>query len=154
MFRCDVLMEAQLRDILGATPLSTGECLFLVWAPYADCVKLLILNSPCRSVPIESLPNWYFRALIESQDPLRYLYDLGGNGEKLRPDPASGRQPEGVHGPSEVAAREEFRWDDGGWRGLPLPEIVFYELHVGTFTPEGTFDAIIPRLRALRDLGV
>jgi maltooligosyltrehalose trehalohydrolase len=147
-------MEAQLRDILGATPLSTGECLFLVWVPYADCVKLRILNSPCRSIPMESLPKGYFRVQVESRDGCRYLYDLGGNGEKLRPDPASYRQPEGVHGPSEVVAREDFRWDDGGWRGLPLRELVFYELHVGTFTPEGTFDAIIPRLRALRDLGV
>jgi maltooligosyltrehalose trehalohydrolase len=147
-------MRAQLRDILGATPLSTGECLFLVWAPYADCVKLRILNSPCRSVPMVSLPNGYFRVLIENRDSLRYLYDLGGNGEKLRPDPASRRQPDGVHGPSEVVAREEFRWDDGRWRGLPLRELVFYEVHVGSFTPEGTFDAIIPRLRALRDLGV
>jgi maltooligosyltrehalose trehalohydrolase len=147
-------MEAQPRDILGATPLETGEFVFLVWAPYVDSVKLRILNSPCRSVPMEALSNGYFRLQIEGQESCRYLYDLGGNGQKLRPDPASRQQPEGVHGPSEVAAREEFKWGDRGWRGLPLRELVFYEIHVGTFTREGTFDAIIPRLRELRELGV
>lgn len=143
-----------MRDILGATPLSTGECLFLVWAPHADCVKVRILNPHCRSVPMEALPNGYFRLVIQGQDARRYLYDLGGNGQKLRPDPASRRQPEGVHGPSEVLQEEEFSWDDSGWRGLPLRELVFYEVHVGTFTPEGTFDGIIPRLRYLKELGV
>ena len=92
--------------------------------------------------------------LVEGQKALRYVYDLGANGEKMRPDPASRFQPEGVHGPSEIAPQRGFRWTDGGWRGLPISEIVFYEVHVGTFTPEGTFEAIIPRLRELKDLGI
>lgn len=143
-----------MRDILGATPLSTGDCLFLVWAPYADSVKLHVLNSPCRSLPMEREPKGYFRLRLEGAFGCRYLYDLGGNGEKMRPDPASRFQPEGVHGPSQVPAREEFNWSDGQWRGLPLGDLVLYEIHVGTFTPEGTFDAIIPRLRSLKKLGV
>ncbi len=143
-----------MRDILGATPLSTGECLFLVWAPYADTVKLQILNSDRRSFPMEPVGRGYFRLLVQGEASLRYLYDLGGDGKKMRPDPASRLQPEGVHGPSEVAWQEQFDWQDSGWHGLPLRELVFYEVHVGTFTPEGTFDAIIPRLRELRDLGV
>jgi len=72
----------------------------------------------------------------------------------MRADPASRFQPDGVHGPSEAPPAVDFDWTDAGWRGLPLPELVFYEIHVGTFTPEGTFDAIIPRLPSLRDLGV
>ena len=143
-----------MRDILGATPLSTGDCLFLVWAPYADAVKLHVLSSPCRSLPMERMPKGYFRLLVEDAAGARYLYDLGGNGEKMRPDPASRSQPEGVHGPSQVPGQGKFDWRDSEWRGLPISELVFYEIHVGTFTPEGTFDAIIPRLRNLKELGV
>jgi maltooligosyltrehalose trehalohydrolase len=141
-------------DILGATPLSTGDCLFLVWAPFADSVNLHILNSPGRSLPMEREPKGYFRLHVEGGAGSRYLYDLGGKGEKMRPDPASRCQPEGVHGPSQVLAPEEFNWSDDHWRGLPLRQLVLYEVHVGTFTPEGTFDAIIPRLRNLKELGV
>ncbi len=141
-------------DILGATPLSTGECQFLVWAPHADSVKLRILNPTCRSIPMERLPRGYFSLRMKGQTPCQYLYDLGGNGANMRPDPASRFQPEGVHGPSELRPQDGFSWTDLGWRGLPIREIVFYEVHVGTFTPEGTFDAITPRLRELKELGV
>src|SRR4029077_16615635 len=147
-------MDEGVPDILGATQLSTGECLFLVWAPHADCLNLRIVNSPERSIPMDRLPKGYFRAFVENQTCCRYLYDLGGNGKKMRPDPASRFQPEGVHGPSQLLSHGEFDWNDIGWRGLSIRELVFYEIHVGTFTPEGTFDAIIPRLRNLRDLGV
>lgn len=70
-----------------------------------------------------------------------------------RPDPASKSQPHSVHGPSQVCS-EAFQWTDLAWRGLPLHDAVFYELHVGTFTPEGSLDAIIPRLPALKSLGI
>jgi maltooligosyltrehalose trehalohydrolase len=82
----------------------------------------------------------------------RYAYRLDGGPE--RPDPCSPWQPDGVHRPSAVLFPERFAWDERGWAGLPREELVFYELHVGTFTPEGTFDAVIPRLDALRDLGI
>jgi maltooligosyltrehalose trehalohydrolase len=80
-----------------------------------------------------------------------YFYRLAG--EKERPDPASRSQPQGVHGPSEVAD-PRFAWEDSGWTGLSLEEYTIYELHVGTFTPEGTFDAVIPHLTDLSGLGV
>jgi maltooligosyltrehalose trehalohydrolase len=147
-------MDARVRDILGANPLSTGECLFLVWAPYADSVKLRILDPPGRSIPMEQLPKGYFRAVVEGRSSWRYLYELGGTGEKRRADPASRAQTEGVHGPSRVIANDEFAWTDSRWRGKPIRDLILYEIHVGTFTPEGTFDAIIPRLRELKDLGV
>jgi maltooligosyltrehalose trehalohydrolase len=148
-------MESVQPVILGANPLSTGECSFLVWAPLWDSVKLHILSSNNRVVHMERLPNGYFRALVQEAPPgCRYLYDLGGNGVKMRPDPASRFQPEGVHGPSEIVPRFNVERTDDEWRGLPCRDLVFYEIHVGTFTPEGTFDAVIPRLRHLKDLGV
>jgi maltooligosyltrehalose trehalohydrolase len=81
-----------------------------------------------------------------------YLYRLDGN--KERPDPASRFQPQGVHGPSQVIDRNVFPRENGEWTGLPLESYILYELHVGTFTTEGTFDAVIPRLDALKELGV
>ena len=148
------LMETKLPDVLGANALSTGDCLFLVWAPHADIVNLHIVGSPARSLPMERLDKGYFRLRTRCEAPCRYFYDLGGNGKKVRPDPASRFQPEGVHGPSEIDREDDFRWEDGLWRGLPKQELVFYEIHTGTFTPEGTFDAIIPRIRKLKDLGI
>jgi maltooligosyltrehalose trehalohydrolase len=82
----------------------------------------------------------------------RYRYRL--DGDRAWPDPCSRAQPEGVRGPSEVVDAGAFPWSDGGWRGVALRDLVLYELHVGTFTPEGTFDAVIPRLPALRELGI
>lgn len=82
----------------------------------------------------------------------RYFYRLDGGDE--RPDPVSRYQPEGVHGPSEVVDPDTFQWGDQGWPGIPRRELVFYELHVGTFSEEGTFDGVIPHLDGLRDLGI
>src|SRR4030095_13419963 len=81
-----------------------------------------------------------------------YLFVL--DGEKKRPDPCSRWQPHGVHGPSRVLAHETFPWSDQAFRGFDLSELVLYELHVGTFTKEGTFEAIVPKLSYLADLGV
>ncbi|MCZ4492154.1 MAG: treZ [Conexibacter sp.] len=82
----------------------------------------------------------------------RYGYRL--DGANPLPDPVSRSQPDGVHGLSEVVNPNLFVWQDGDWPGLSLPNFVLYEVHVGTFTPEGTFDAVIGRLRELRELGV
>ena len=94
----------------------------------------------------------YFQAVVDGVSAgALYRYRL--DGKKERPDPASRYQPQGVHGPSQIVD-SRFDWKDSEWRGIPLEKYVFYELHVGTFTPEGTFDAIIPRLTILKDLGV
>jgi maltooligosyltrehalose trehalohydrolase len=82
----------------------------------------------------------------------RYQYRL--NGERYRPDPVSRWQPEGVHGPSVVVDPTAFTWTDADFRGHARADLVFYELHVGTFTRAGTFEAVIPYLEALADLGV
>ena len=81
----------------------------------------------------------------------RYYYIVEG---KRYPDPASAFQPQGVYGPSEVIDHDAFTWTDENGKGLAFDSLIFYELHVGTFTKEGTFDAIIPRLKNLADLGV
>lgn len=74
--------------------------------------------------------------------------------EEDLPDPASAYQPEGVHGPSQVVNHSSFHWQDQAWKGLPIEDFILYELHVGTFTQEGTFEAIIPRLDALKETGI
>lgn len=82
----------------------------------------------------------------------RYVYILDGN--KERPDPASRSQPDGVHGPSEVIDAHQFQWTDRHWHGLFREHLVIYEVHVGTLTDKGTFQAIVPHLKYFRDLGV
>jgi len=82
----------------------------------------------------------------------RYAFRLDDG--PLRPDPASRSQPEGVHGPSAVVRLADFAWSDAQWCGIPRRELVIYELHVGTFAPDATFDSVIPRLKTLRELGV
>src|SRR3569833_1748632 len=81
-------------------------------------------------------------------------YLLALDGDVTYPDPCSRAQPYGVRGPSAVVDASRFAWTDSSWRGLTLDDLVIYELHVGTFTEEGTFDAIAPRLGELRELGV
>jgi maltooligosyltrehalose trehalohydrolase len=95
----------------------------------------------------------YFEASFAAPGKeVRYFYVL--DGDTRRPDPASRFQPEGVHGPSEAVRHDAFGWTDGGWKNPPLEDYMLYELHVGAFTPEGTFEAVIHRLPYLRELGV
>jgi maltooligosyltrehalose trehalohydrolase len=145
-------VNAESQRRLGATPEGENSCRFLVWAPRAKRVEVSLVSSEPRSVPMKPVGCGYFSAVVEGVPAgTRYRYRL--DHDKQRPDPASRYQPEGVHGPSEVVDHH-FRWTDSSWNGLPLEKYVLYELHVGTFSPEGTFDAIIPRLPALRDLGI
>ena len=104
-------------------------------------------------VPMTEAGDGWFEATVDGlARGARYMYVLDGRRE--RPDPASRALPDGVHGPSEVVDTSAFAWTDGGWRGLALKDMVLYEVHVGTFTPEGTFEAIVPRLPRLQALGV
>lgn len=138
---------------LGAVPLGPDRCEFIVWAPLRDRVQLHLVSPRDRLVPMERSERGYHRAIVEGVAPgARYLYRLGESLE--RPDPASRSQPEGVHGPSEVMDTAGFTWSDTSWFGVPLEKLIFYELHVGAFTPAGTFQAIIPRLAELKNLGV
>jgi maltooligosyltrehalose trehalohydrolase len=130
-----------------------NQCCFEVWAPFASKVCLHVLGPEERVVPMEAKEKGHWQVTVEGiLHGCLYLYRLEGRPD--RPDPSSHSQPQGVHGPSQVINHADFDWHDGEWKGPLLQDYLIYELHVGTFTREGTFDAIIPRLDYLRDLGV
>ena len=134
-------------------PAGEGEWRFRVWAPEAEKMELHILDPDDRRLPMESLERGYFEVTVHDAAPgARYMYII--DGEKERPDPASALQPDGVHGPSMVMDADGFEWTDQSWRGLPLEDYILYEIHVGTFTREGTFDGVISRLDELKELGI
>jgi maltooligosyltrehalose trehalohydrolase len=146
------------RDLhpLGATSRPDGRCRFAVWAPHAARVEVLLTAPAQRQAPMAPQPGGYFTAELEGVPPeTRYLYRLHtpGRGALDRPDPASRSQPDGVHAPSQVVAAE-FEWTDDGWCGQSLSRYVIYELHVGAFTPEGTFGGVARHLDDLVALGV
>jgi malto-oligosyltrehalose trehalohydrolase len=124
---------------------------FSVWAPEASRVEV---ETAGRRHPMRpgGSPGWWQAGVPGAGHGADYAFRLDG-GEPL-PDPRSLWQPSGVTGSSRVYDHSAFRWTDRGWRGGPLHGSVIYELHVGTFTPEGTFDAAAGRLGHLRDLGV
>jgi maltooligosyltrehalose trehalohydrolase len=137
---------------LGAHLLGEGRCSFLVWAPRIERVEVHLLAPEDRILPLAPLEDGYHGAILEPVEAgARYRFRLDGTRE--RPDPASRLQPEGVHGPSQVVD-PGFDWSDRAWRGLPREALVFYELHTGTFSPEGSFAGIERRLDALVELGV
>lgn len=137
---------------LGATYLGDERCRFLVWAPLAQTVEVHILAPRERMVTLEPSKRGYYQGIVEGVEPgSLYLYRLDERDE--RPDPASRYQPQDVHGPSAVVDAA-FAWQDDTWFGCALRDYLLYELHVGTFTAEGTFEAIIPHLDELRDLGI
>ncbi len=128
---------------------------FRVWAPNCREVSLKIVQ-PGKGgsvLPMRPAGDGFFETGAAGLRPgARYFYLL--DGEKQRPDPASRFQPEGVHGPSEVVDPAGHEWLDGGWKNLPIEEYIIYELHIGAFTPEGTFAAAGKRIPYLRELGV
>ena len=137
---------------LGSTFLNDGSCGFRVWAPRVERVEVHLLSPKDRLIPMERQEKGYHETVAHGIEAgALYVYRLDGQTE--RPDPASRSQPQGVHGPTQVVT-SVFPWEDKTWSGLLLRDYVFYELHVGTFTSEGTFDAIMPHLDRLKTLGV
>jgi maltooligosyltrehalose trehalohydrolase len=132
-----------------------GGARFRVWAPEARGVEVVIeggAGAPRRE-PLEKSDDGTFGGFVAGLGAGdRYRYTVDGRGPF--PDPASRFQPEGVHGPSELVDPGQFVWTDQEWRGVDRDDLVIYELHVGTFSPEGTFEGLTRRLRSLRDLGV
>jgi maltooligosyltrehalose trehalohydrolase len=106
-----------------------------------------------QSVEMTRSGEGIFECSAKASSGDRYSYILNGGDQRL-PDPVSRSLPEGVHGRTEIVDPENFRWSDEDWSGIPITEYVIYELHVGTFSPEGTFDGAIQRLGHLRSLGV
>ncbi len=147
------MTAARWQPSLGARPEAAGVR-FRVWAPGHERVEVVIYGPDAEWLyPMTAEGEGYFSALVEGHGAgARYKYRL--DERDSFPDPASRSQPEGVHGPSEVVDPGVFPWTDAAWKGIPLEEMVIYELHVGTFTPEGTFEAAIARLEDLVALGV
>jgi maltooligosyltrehalose trehalohydrolase len=124
---------------------------FAVWAPTTSRVQLRIegIDIPMR----RGDRGWWHAEVADVKPETDYAYLLG-DGDQLLPDPRSLWQPHGVHGFSRIYDHAAFEWTDRSWTGRQLPGSVLYELHVGTFTPAGTFDSAIDRLDHLVDLGV
>ena len=140
------------RPSLGAWP-EPGGVRFRVWAPVMSSVEVVFEPPGPAPIALEKFPDGTFGGLVEGVGAgARYRYRLDGDG--LFPDPASRFQPDGVHGASEVIDPSGFAWGDAGWRGIPRADLVLYELHVGTFTPEGTFAGVRAKLPYLVEIGV
>jgi len=138
----------------GAAVRADGATRFRLWAPAATRVDLDLATTAARAVlPLAALEGGWFEAAVPgAPHGSRYAFRI--DGAHTVPDPASRANPDDVHAPSMVVDPLAFDWQDGAWRGRPWREAVLYELHVGTFTPAGTFAAAIERLDDLADLGV
>ncbi len=145
---------------VGAEVLPEGGVHFRVWAPKRKKVEVVIegsrgveSESAQRSVELEPEPSGYFSGVVRSATAgTLYRYRLDG-GDSF-PDPASRFQPEGPHGPSQVISPSTFPWTDHEWKGVRIEGQVIYEIHIGTFTREGTWEGAARELKELADLGV
>jgi len=132
---------------------STGKCEFSVWAPEKEQMYLHLETPGEQVFEMQKNNDGYFTKTLNDIEPAaRYWYTPDGR-EKF-PDPASHFQPDGVHGPSQIIDHNTYPWKDNSWSGLPLKDLIFYEVHVGTFTQEGTFKAMIPLLDELAETGI
>ncbi len=141
--------------VLSVVQGSTSHTTWRVWAPKVREVELVLdPGADERRIAMMPQARGYFEANADAvQTGQRYAYSLDG-GAPLA-DPLSRWQPDGAHAPSAVFFTDRFDWDEGSWQGAAdRADLVFYELHVGTFTSEGTFDAVIPRLAVLKELGI
>ncbi|UFH54060.1 malto-oligosyltrehalose trehalohydrolase [Spirosoma sp. KNUC1025] len=138
------------RRTLGITFSDNGACV-RVWAPLAQSVALHLYKQDV-TIPLTNDGNYWQAQVSQLQPGDTYKFVL--NDALERPDPASLAQPEGVHGPSQAVDTQSFVWTDTGWSNLPLEDYLLYELHTGTFTPEGTFAGIETRLDYLIELGI
>ena len=128
---------------------------FRVWSPTTRSIDLMVQRpeTPPSVLPLQPSGDGYFTGTFpDIQTGTRYQFRI--NGGHSYPDPASRFQPEGVHGPSQVVDPSLFHWTDANWTGLRMEDLILYELHVGTFTPAGTFNGVREKLKALQDLGI
>lgn len=126
---------------------------FTVWAPLKDKMVLHIVHPYDQQMGMIKNDEGYFNAIVKGL-PADTQYFFMPGGEKDYPDPASQFQPLGVHGPSQIVDHSQYRWHDENWKAAPLKDLIIYELHIGTFTTEGTFESVIGRLDELVDTGI
>jgi maltooligosyltrehalose trehalohydrolase len=138
---------------MGARVVDRDHVRFRVWAPDARSVEIELYPWPegARFFPMTRDEHGVWEATVEAQTGWLYRYRL--NGEWGYPDPCSRSQPEGVHGPSQIVD-PAFAWTDAEWPGPHAEQLAIYEVHVGTYTPEGTFDALSSQLDEIARLGV
>ena len=138
---------------LGGEYLGGGSCRFTVWAPFAQSIAVSLVSPKKSLIPLTAAGNGYWTGSAANlHGDILYYYHI--NGRTSRPDPASDFQPLGVHNHSQVIDHRAFQWQDDDFRCLPLEQWIIYELHVGAFTPEGSFDGVIARLDELARLGI
>lgn len=136
---------------VGAVYKGEKNSQFCIWAPKAESVEVLIKDKQ-RPLPLTKDAKGYWSGdFTEIAPGTHYKFRIDN---EAFPDPASLSQPEGVHSWSQLVDHHSFNWQDAAWKGRKLSEMVIYELHVGTFTPQGTFEAIIEKLDHLEELGV
>jgi maltooligosyltrehalose trehalohydrolase len=133
--------------------------LFRLWASRAQQVEVLLVEraqgreSITRSIPLQQVGRQLFEGMVPRCPPgSLYYFRLDQN--QHRPDPCSRFQPFGVHGPSQVIDVDRYRWQDSAWQGIDKQDLVIYEMHIGSFTPEGTYQAAIKKFPQLIELGV
>jgi maltooligosyltrehalose trehalohydrolase len=130
-----------------------GKSFCRVWAPLKTKMDLLIISPHQQRIPMKKDEFGYWYVKVPDAEPgMKYL--LKSNDFDPVPDPASLFQPEGVHGPSGLINRDQYQWKDDHWKGIPLNEMIIYELHTGTFSAEGDFKGIAEKLDYLADLGI
>jgi maltooligosyltrehalose trehalohydrolase len=147
---------------IGAELTGDGKVHFRVWAPKAQRLEVAIegqlgtsrgTQAPPTFAELQREPAEYFSGAVEAKAGSLYRFRLDGS-ENLHPDPASRFQPEGPHGPSCVVDPSDFKWTDQEWPGIKMPGQIMYEMHVGTFTPEGTWRAAMKELPELARIGI
>ena len=137
---------------IGAEPQSGGGVHFRLWAP--RCREVVVEIEGHEPEALQSETDGYFSLWsLPARAGMRYRFRLD-RGEAALPDPASRFQPEGPHGPSEIVDPGDFAWTDGVWRGRTREQLVIYEMHVGTFTPDGSWESASRELPALAELGI
>ncbi len=141
----------------GTTMLPDRSIRFRLWAPAVGKIELILDNDDNQKIilPMQLLEDGWFQietTPLQARTGTFYQYRL--DGELVVPDPASRSNPQDVHGPSQVVDAAAFLWQDVDWQGRPWHEAVIYELHLGTFTKEGTFAAALQRLDYLVSLGI
>src|SRR5581483_8900599 len=146
----------QRRLPVGAEPQPAGGAHFRVWAPERQKVEVVLEGTRGAASTIElarELGGYFGVLASDAQVGQLYRFRLDADDQQLFPDPASRFQPEGPFGPSQVVDPGQFRWSDAAWAGVNLAGQILYELHVGTFTREGTWEAAARELPELVETG-
>jgi len=148
----NTIRESKWRPSLGAT-VRSDKVHFEVWAPEAASIEVVLEAPGSAAYSLQRSEDGKWRGFIpeaSTGDLYRYRID----GDRSLPDPASRFQPQGVHGPSQVVDPGNFQWSDQNWTGVSQRDLTFYELHLGTFTKQGTFEGAMGKLLNLKDLGI